>query len=510
MHEIPSAQGHLRVCRCSVVVLLARLGVLVVAGAFAASCVNLSYPPGASRDGGSIILVSHFANGHDCGDDSECASAHCSRLEKVCCKDACDQTCYSCALPGNEGSCLLAPAGTNPHGSCNNDGPESCGNDGVCDGNGGCEKYAAGTTCAPATCAGYTNRLAGRCDGTGNPCSKGQTRDCAPYICDEGGKCKTSCATDRDCNNGVTCDLVKGSCGLKALGTACSLSSECASNSCAQGVCCHSSCVGPCVSCALPGNEGICSPLTAGTKPSDPTMTCPSSDPSTCGLDGTCDGAGACRNYPTGTVCTPASCTASTLKAAGTCDGKTHCLVPTPVSCGGYTCALATPACRTTCAQDADCASPNVCGMSQMACGGLSAQYYRQTNLTDLAFSRTDATINFNWGGGSPSPLLNVDNFSIRWRGKLTPRFTDDYTFYAATDDGERLWVAGKLLIDRFIRKPSVPEDVTAPMTLTAGVPVDIVMEYFESGGDASATLSWSSAKNEPKSIIPTSALSPQ
>ena len=63
--------------------------------------------------------------------------------------------------------------------------------------------------------------------------------------------------------------------------------------------------------------------------------------------------------------------------------------------------------------------------------------------------------------------------------------------------------------IDRFVRKASVPEDVTVPIMLTAGKPVDIVLEYFENGGDASAVLSWSSP-SEPKAVIPTSALAPQ
>jgi hypothetical protein len=162
----------------------------------------------------------------------------------------------------------------------------------------------------------------------------------------------------------------------------------------------------------------------------------------------------------------------------------------------------------TTCAADADCAAPSVCGDG--ACGGLAAQYFRNTNLTDAAFSRTDPQINFNWGLGSPSPLLSVDSFSIRWRGKITARFTDDYTFYAATDDGERLFIAGVIRIDRFIRKPSVPED-TAVVHMVAGQPVDIVLEYFEAGGDASAVLSWSSASGkEPKAVIPTSAFAPQ
>jgi len=126
-----------------------------------------------------------------------------------------------------------------------------------------------------------------------------------------------------------------------------------------------------------------------------------------------------------------------------------------------------------------------------------------------LAFSRTDPTINFNWGLGSPSPPLSAANFSVRWRGKLTARFTEPYIFYAAFDDGERLFIAGQLVIDRFVLKAALPEDVSKPIMLTAGKAVDIVLEYFQGGRTASAALSWSSA-HEAKAIIPTSALAPQ
>jgi hypothetical protein len=500
-HEIPSPQAHLRVCRWSLVVLAVRVGVLAfVAGAVGISCVNLSYPPGATRDGGGA-LIAHLGNGKACTGNSDCASGNCN--DGVCCKTDCNMTCFSCALPGNAGVCMPAPVGSNPRSSCPDEGASSCGRNGVCDGAGNCQKYAAGTICQDASCVARQSVLASRCSADG-VCVAGQMRSCAPYLCDVGAKCLTTCTTDDDCANGHKCDVAAGSCGKKALGTSCVDLTECDSGFCSQGVCCSTSCAGGCLSCALPGSEGACMPLTAGTKPADP-MACPSTGASTCGLDGTCDGAGMCRNFPAGTICGPASCTTATLRPAGTCDGKAHCTVPATTTCGGFLCATAT-ACRTTCATDADCASPSVCGGN--ACGGLSAQYFRQTNLTDLAFSRTDPAINFRWGLGSPSPLLNVDNFSVRWRGKITARFSELYTFYANTDDGERLIIGGVTRIDHYVKKPADPAD-TATVMMTAGQPVDIVLEYFEGGGDATAVLSWSS-KSEPMAIIPTSALAPQ
>jgi len=253
-------------------------------------------------------------------------------------------------------------------------------------------------------------------------------------------------------------------------------------------------------------------PLTAGAKPAD--VPCMATDATTCGLDGACDGAGHCRNYPAGTACSPASFSTSTLRAGGTCDGMAHCQIPAATTCGGFTCGSAT-ACRTTCATSADCQAPSVCCTTpttcgSAACGGLTGQYFTNTNLTGLAFTRTDPNINFNFGGGSPAASLSVDAFSIRWRGKITARFTDTYTFYAATDDGERLIIGGVTKIDHFVRHSTIPSD-TATVQMTAGVPVDFEFDYFESGGDASAVLSWSSQSGkEPMGVIPTSAFSPQ
>ena len=63
-------------------------------------------------------------------------------------------------------------------------------------------------------------------------------------------------------------------------------------------------------------------PVPAGEDPRDQ---CAESAPASCGLDGTCDGAGACRRYVAGSECAPGSCSGSTESAASTCDGNGTC-----------------------------------------------------------------------------------------------------------------------------------------------------------------------------------------
>ena len=64
---------------------------------------------------------------------------------------------------------------------------------------------------------------------------------------------------------------------------------------------------------------------------------------------------------------------------------------------------------------------------------------------------RADSTINFNWNSASPDPRLATSNYSVRWSGKITPRYSETYTFSAVTDDGVRLWVNGQQLINQWV-----------------------------------------------------------
>jgi len=138
--------------------------------------------------------------------------------------------------------------------------------------------------------------------------------------------------------------------------------------------------------------------------------------------------------------------------------------------------------------------------------GGLRADYYKGMNFENLALTRTDPQINFNWGDpGGPDPAVGDDNFSVRWTGEVEAAFTETYTFYPRTDDGVRLWVDGQQLVDRWVDRSAAEDKAT--IALVAGNTYSLVMEYYENGGGAVAELSWSSPRT-PKHIIPQAALS--
>ncbi|MHC4072567.1 MAG: PA14 domain-containing protein [Planctomycetota bacterium] len=139
--------------------------------------------------------------------------------------------------------------------------------------------------------------------------------------------------------------------------------------------------------------------------------------------------------------------------------------------------------------------------------GGVRGLYYRGGNLGGVpVINRVDPEIDLDWGAGSPDTVLQEDDFSARWSGEVEVEFSDTYTFYANTDDGVRLWVSDELIIDRWVDRRA-PTEAKGTIDLVGGQRYSLVMEYYESGGDAVAQLSWESPSFE-KQIVPQAALS--
>ncbi len=135
---------------------------------------------------------------------------------------------------------------------------------------------------------------------------------------------------------------------------------------------------------------------------------------------------------------------------------------------------------------------------------GLRGDYYDNQNLTNLVLTRTDATLNFDWGTGSPAPGIGANTFSVRWTGRILPAHSETYTFYTMSDDGIRLWIDEQLLIDHWT--DHAPTEASGTIALSGGVLRSIRVEYYENGGGALASLSWSSP-SQPKQIVPAGRL---
>jgi len=137
--------------------------------------------------------------------------------------------------------------------------------------------------------------------------------------------------------------------------------------------------------------------------------------------------------------------------------------------------------------------------------GGLLGEYYDNMDLTNFKLIRSDATVNFEWGAGSPDASIGAETFSVRWTGLVQPLYSETYTFYTYSDDGIRLWVNNQQIINNWTDHAGTENSGT--ITLVSGQKYSLRLEYYENGGGAAAKLLWSSP-SQPKQIIPQSQLS--
>lgn len=126
--------------------------------------------------------------------------------------------------------------------------------------------------------------------------------------------------------------------------------------------------------------------------------------------------------------------------------------------------------------------------------GGFKGEYFNNKELKgEPVVVRTDEQINFDWSRGRPAPEINEDGFSVRWTGKFVPPESGTYQLGAMADDGVRVYVDGKLLVDAWSgNQASQIRTVLKEMTFEAGRSYDIRIEYYEDIRGAIAKFMWS------------------
>jgi hypothetical protein len=199
-------------------------------------CVTNGDCSSGNCQGGTCGLAD---NGHPCTAGNQCQSGHC--VQGVCCDAVCDGTCMACsgALTGQpDGACAAVQAGTQaPAGQCSPTPP--CGNDGTCDGMGGCAQLPSGTACGPE-CTNDMLTPPGSCDGMGS-CS-GTPAPCpGNFTCASPTDCATSCpsndaAGDALCTMGYWCDGNACQSPLPS-GASCDRDVQCMNGACNAAVC---------------------------------------------------------------------------------------------------------------------------------------------------------------------------------------------------------------------------------------------------------------------------------
>lgn len=120
---------------------------------------------------------------------------------------------------------------------------------------------------------------------------------------------------------------------------------------------------------------------------------------------------------------------------------------------------------------------------------GLQAEYYTNKDLSGNPKTRRDEWVNFEPANQAPDPFLPSSPLSVRWTGKLRPVVSGTYTLGFMSDDGCRLFLNGKKVIDSWHTRSAQTD--RAELELEAGKEYDLCAEYFDDGGDKVAKLFW-------------------
>jgi hypothetical protein len=95
--------------------------------------------------------------------------------------------------------------------------------------------------------------------------------------------------------------------------------------------------------------------------------------------------------------------------------------------------------------------------------------------------------------------------FSARWSGQVDCPTSETYTFSTVSDDGLRLWIDGKLVIDNWTLHGATTNN--GALALATGMHA-VRLDYFENSGLAVMKLSWATPTRA-SAIIPKAALYP-
>lgn len=135
---------------------------------------------------------------------------------------------------------------------------------------------------------------------------------------------------------------------------------------------------------------------------------------------------------------------------------------------------------------------------------GLNAEYFANPDLAgEPAFKRKDIRVRFDWGtllpvAGSTSPEMKdfpTDNFSVRWEGRIMPRFTETYEFKAKWDEGLRWLIrpTGTSEWTTLVDSWDKSGEAAKPHPMKADTSYDVRVEYRDRTGPARVELRWSS-----------------
>ena len=129
-------------------------------------------------------------------------------------------------------------------------------------------------------------------------------------------------------------------------------------------------------------------------------------------------------------------------------------------------------------------------GHAQIPTGdGVEAVYYEGVNFERPLLRRREATVYEQWSRLGPAPGVPAENFSVRWTGWLVPPVSGRYLLHVSVDDGMRVWLNDRLLVNEW-QIQSVSH-FSVPVQLQAGRAYKLRVDYFQGPEYTRARLTW-------------------
>jgi len=120
---------------------------------------------------------------------------------------------------------------------------------------------------------------------------------------------------------------------------------------------------------------------------------------------------------------------------------------------------------------------------------GLQGEYFSNTNLDGTpALTRIDERIDFDWANG-PAPGFSPMKYSVRWTGTIHADQEGLYGFIVRGDDGFRLYVDNRLVINQWRDQAATTE--TVQRFFMANTDHEIKLEYYQNEGEATISFGW-------------------
>jgi len=137
---------------------------------------------------------------------------------------------------------------------------------------------------------------------------------------------------------------------------------------------------------------------------------------------------------------------------------------------------------------------------------GLRGTYFAGMDFATPLFTRDDPTVDLDWTDAGPGQGAPTTFYSVRWTGTVTALSGGEWTFIATADDGVRVWIEERLVIDRVRIGGAVTTSGTA--TLVAGRAHRIRIDYSQHIQWATLRLQWE-GPGQARCVVPTAAFHP-